>query len=87
MLGLGINSIVASTQEAGSRIAGRVSYTNTKSLFWMALEILLPLDLHRLKKKPFFGTALQSLSGGNLILTTTPGMPLDLTALRANELT
>lgn len=33
MLGLGIAGAVADTQEAGSRIAGRVSYTNTKSLF------------------------------------------------------
>ena len=33
MLGLGISSIVASTQEAGALIGGRSSFTNTNSLF------------------------------------------------------
>ena len=54
MLGLGINSIVASTQEAGSRIAGRVSYTNTKSLFLDGTGDTFAAGFTQAQKETFF---------------------------------
>lgn len=58
MLGLGISSVVASTQEAGALIGGRSSFTNTKSLSFDGVN-----DVMEFSSNPT--TTFQSLLGSD----------------------